>query len=1118
MHRLLASLCAAVLLVTTLPATAFAQSDQGEIRIVITDAATKQPVPLARILLDGPVITNEFSGNNGQVRFTDVPDGIYRARIIKRGYASVTSEQFEVLDGKAVTVSVALAPDSDLQVIATVTAKSSAIISSSNISDDSAQRRLSNDLAGALNKLSGVSVSTSSDDSDATETISLDGHDASQTQLTLDGIPLNAPGSAGNLGNFATDLFSGASVRSGASIGGLAGGVNFRTAEPTLTWQSQTQLSTGSNGKYNWLFGETGTAGRLGIALTETYRSMPSLLDGLNYEDASGLDYDHDGDRTSRGTMLKLRYKLNDSQTLTGSYMDSDNSSNLVCARISGGIPCGYGPGNYSNSNYRMYSLTDTALIGDTSLQAAVYGTSGTNERNLLNRYVAGVASPTGYTSDSNSFGYSVNAQLPAKERHTISIQAYGSTSNNATVALLRADAPYYTGSQASSYGALTVTDAIQSSTKLMLNESFGLSQASNAPASLLASVAATWKPTNVDSYSASYAVGGVAAHAGRSTILTDPASLRFDCNADVAYGSAPGDQPGSSSSTSARFSYTHQWKGGLVSASLYRQSQLGIVLPTDVNGSILSTMGIISPSYLSDVQALFQSAAGCGAAPTVPFGAQDLYFEMPIGGVARFYQGGSVTGFFSLGNLVVQPFYNTTIAEAVSIDPRIDNPYSTTISGSQLPDVPMHRVGVTLDYKAPHSALEYLADAQYTSANNPNNLPAYTTYDAGVTAQLQRGTLTFAASNITDTYGGIFASPANAVPQVTAGGAFIPTLARPLSPRAYSVTYTVKFGAGAKQDTSRASSRGGGFGGPGGGRGGFGRFFQPLPSSAPADPLALNTANAQCTGDGQTQAKAILGPLKAYVAQIEAAKTSAGYPATMPAPVIPNLTVAYHGLGATYALTVSDRSVSRLRAVFPCLTLHLANADDVKTRNLFVPPATIFGAPSIVFTPSVGFYVGPRQPAAQQESFRLYKLPTKAPSAPFEIRASDSCTPEMKGLATQLLDELQKHFISNAPAPSWTITAHSAKTGTWYELASDDVEAIPAILNCGRIATAKPEELTPLGWDGARVPSLNYAPALGIYMVRGNFGQGGGRRNGASPSPSASPSPAPLPSATPAV
>src|SRR5262249_43335752 len=157
----------------------------------------------------------------------------------------------------------------------------------STINQDSAQRKLSDDLADALNKLSGVSVTTSGDDSDSAQTISLEGHDPSQTQLTLDGIPLNAPGVAGDLRSFSTDLFQGASVRTGPQLGGLGGGVNFSTLQPTLSWMSALQIGMGNNGKANYSLAETGSFDKLGLAVQTTYRSNPSLVDGERFLDAS---------------------------------------------------------------------------------------------------------------------------------------------------------------------------------------------------------------------------------------------------------------------------------------------------------------------------------------------------------------------------------------------------------------------------------------------------------------------------------------------------------------------------------------------------------------------------------------------------------------------------------------------------------------------------------------------------------------------------------------------------------------------------------------------------------------------------------------------------------------
>jgi hypothetical protein len=1100
-----------LVVLAVLTPSARAQSDSGEIDIVVVDASNKQPIELARVLLDGPVITSELTGKNGKVSFTDVPDGIYRARIVRRDYTSLTSASFEVLDGRVVTVTFSLAlANGGLKVIGEVTAKSSAVISSTSIDQNSPQRRLSSDLADALNKLSGVTVSTSSDDSDATQTISLEGHDPSQTQLTLDGIPLNAPGSTGNLGAFATDLFQGASVHMGPSLGGLGGSVNFSTLQPTLSWISQVQMSVGSFGRYNYSVAETGSDGKLGLAVQTVSRLYPSLVDGDLYEDASGLDYVHDGDSMVTGNLLTARYEFGDNDSISGTFMNSTRDTNIVCLRYSGDpvttLPCGYGPNNTNDSNVQLYSLTDNALVGATQLQASVFSLDDSGVLNQLARYVNGEPSPSGDSTDARSTGYVVNATLPAQERHTLSIQAYGTTSQFTTTPLVPAVDEFYSGAQTTQYNVLQATDTIHSSDKLTLFGSAGLSTATgNTGISQLASVGTTWHPTLRDTYSASFALGGAAATQGRLQVLSDPASLRFDCAGKVAFGNAPGEEPQNSSSNSVRVSYTHQLHGGNVSLTLYRQLQNGVLLPVYVNGSILNQLGMLPAGYLEEIAEIYNSPAGCNTAPFTPFLPQQLYMMTPVSGVQRLYQGAEVTGFVTVGNLVVQPFYNFTGAQAESNSFLFSNPWSITIPGQQLPNVPLQRAGLVLDYKAPNSMLEWLADAQHVSANNPNNLPAYTTYDAGVTAQLTRGTLTFAATNITNAYGGIFSSPANAVPFTTAGGMVIANIARPLSPRAYSLTYSAKFGQGVNSQTAstfrpRGAAGGGGpgfygaqpggpgaAGGPnaaGGGRG-FQSLFSPLPQSPPADPFAVGANPATCTSENAPKARQLAGELKSFVAQIEAARTAAGYPATMTAPALSDATLTYHGLGTTYAVAITPKGTGVLRALAGCIALHIARSDDVAQRKLYASASPLFFVPQLNFMPAVGLYFVARQPQAGQEMFRVYKLPASPPAAPFEVRTSASCAGAVRNLAVQALGELKSYFASGVPAPSWTITPHTAKAGAWYELQPGDATVIPAMMICGRVAATTPAELTQRGFDGKIIPELNYAPNLGVYLVR---------------------------------
>ena len=94
-----------------------------------------------------------------------------------------------------------------------------------------------------------------------------------------------------------------------------------------------------------------------------------------------------------------------------------------------------------------------------------------------------------------------------------------------------------------------------------------------------------------------------------------------------------------------------------------------------------------------------------------------------------RVYQGAQFTGGFRVGrSLVAEPYYNITETVANSASPLLNNPFSIVVPGAQMPNIPMHRGGLTLDYMAPHSPLEGLLNGTFVSANNQNNLPGYIT------------------------------------------------------------------------------------------------------------------------------------------------------------------------------------------------------------------------------------------------------------------------------------------------------------------------------------------------------------------------------------------------------
>ncbi len=1092
-----AILAAAALLFSAIPASA---DDTGNIIITVTDAATHAPLGLARVLLDGPVITNELSGQDGKVSFTDVPSGIYRARVGKNGYSQVTSAQFEVLEGRQVTVTVELVKPA-VKTIGSITVRSSATISESSVNDSTAVRKLSDTLADALGKLSGVSVATDpSGSSDSQVTISLEGHDPSQTSLTLDGVPLNAPGVAGDLQSINTDLFSAGSANFGPNAGSLGGSVNFTSIQPTLSWQGKFTTSVGSFGKAATIVSASGTAGAVGIAFTHSIRGGDNPITGLEYLDTSGLDYIHNGAAQSGGDLFKIRTPLGADQTLSATYVSTNNYNNLVCTLFTGPLPCGYGPGNYSDRHYSLATLTDTALAGMVALQFSLFGGTSTFNRDLLDRYVAGIPAPFGTVSDSRTSGASLNATLPSRERHTISFQATTTDAKLTTIGVISTSSPFSNSSSTSNYSTISMSDKIHSSSTLTLGARLGMSFSPQTSNSVIGGASAVYTPTAWDSVTGSVDIGGAGVGLSRIFPLSDPASLRFDCNAGNGYGAGPGDSPGPTSSTSERLTWQHRFKTGQFSAQLYSQVQNDVLLNTYVNGSVLPP-GYLPPGYLAAAQLVYQSSGGCGTA--LPFGPTNLYINQPVANVQRLYQGLQLTGGFRVGNgLAVEPYYDIQKAVANTSDPRLTDPYSFVISGAQSAGVPLQRGGLTLDYKAPHSAIEWLANGTYVSGNNAQNLPGYVTADAGVAINFNKGTLTLAGTNLFNKYGYYFASPANAVPQETVGGELVPTVARPLSPRQYSVTYTVRFGNVrqssytppllADAGAGPSGTRGGG--GPNGVPGGGFAALPPLANTPPEHPLDPDTTRQACTADAAKSVKPFLEQVKAYVAAVEAAKGADGYPASAPAnaPAVDGVNIAYHKTPTSFALVFTPTKAGSLRNFLACVSLHLGTADEAKALGLYVPPTSAFSRLPLVYSPEGGLYVVRQPQVAGREQFRLYKLPTTPPAQPFALASGTSCTDELKPAAQTLLGALQTYFTGfdpasppAAPPAGWTVTTHKTAAGYWSELQLDDISRIPAVLNCGHVATGTPDEVKAAKLDGARPPTLNYSPKFGIYLIR---------------------------------
>jgi hypothetical protein len=1059
-----------------LPAWGQSSENTGIIQITVKSADAAAPLADARVFLLGPSVASALTTRSGIVKYTDVASGIYRVRVNKPGYRTSISSAFELLGNKEVDVDVALGPSAPLaggtepadtnggmKIIGHVQAR--VTVSTHDVDQDSAIRRISDSLTDALNTLAGVDVTQSSNDPDSPQTISLHGHDESQTAVTLDGIPLSAPGTAANLRGINTDLFAGASASFGARAGALGGGVNFTTLQPTQTWQSRFSVADGSFDKYNWSFGETGSIGKLGIAALTTKRGGNNPLTFQDYLDQSGLTYPHGGESTSAGDFIKLRYGLTDNTTLTLTALENNTGTATLCTQFTGPVPCGIGPGNTTNGKFQFGYGTVQSLVGQIALQLTGYVSSQYNFQNEANRYIdtcTGAATPCPmadpFATDTNSITRGLAAQgTISKDNHTITVGATTFASQTTFNPLVATGSstlvlPSLNGISATTY---SLADSIKITNRLSLGPTFSLADTTGAGSSVLGGISGDWRPNGSDDFTFSASLGSSQPAPSIVRSYSDPQSARVDCAGDTAQISGPGDTATPQSAIDYSASWTHQWTHGNLSADLYRQSQAGQL----VNATVTAAAGNVPPFIYQAVQQYFTTVC-----PSSPQAA--VYVSQPVNGTDRLYQGYDVTARLSLGHDVTAiPTYSTNSSLYISADPLFTGPGSTLVLNSQIYGRPLHKGNFTVDAFNPPSGLEFLANAQYVGVNNAQHLAPYVNVSFGITHAAGIGMLTLFETNAFNTETGLFSTLNGAVPEPLVGGGVLLLPANPLPPRTIQVSYT--FNTGARPGAGFARVRGvrgpvaanqapaaGASPAPGNPRGVFG--FGQLQFVAPpagTNPLSIATSRPECTADLQPLAGVAL-------AQLGAAATA--YAAGTALPEVTGINVTPHGAasGAWYF------------GLGPNIP-----------RDLFPrPPAAAARPPGVPGGPG-----GPEGPGG-------FGGPGGAPPA---FRPQISVTP------------------NNAPRPAFTPSPALIAA----------LQPFRALVSCAYASVLTPDEAKARGFDipppGVRVAPpapaasaapgaspaprgnprgggfIDYAPAPGIFVVRlPELGTGGGSVN----------------------
>ncbi len=624
------------------PAAAQSSSDTGIIQITVKDAAQHEPLADVRVFLMGPTVASALTTKSGIVKYTDVPSGIYRVRVSKRGFTGLTSAAFEVLGDKQVAVDVDLGTQKpSTQTPATATASTDAsglkiigsvkarvTVSTTDVDENSAVRRISDSLTDALSTIGGVDVTQDSNDPNAPQTISLRGHDESQTAITLDGIPLGAPGSAVNLRSINTDLFTGAGVNFGAQAGALGGSVNFRTLQPTQTWQSRLAMSYGSFDRYNYQIGETGSIGKLGIAVLTTKRAGNSPLTFQDYLDSSGLDYEHGGENANIGDYVKLRYGLTDKTTLMFTALQNNQSNSSLCTSWVTPLPCGIGPGNGNAGKFQFAYGTVQTLIGDTAVSLTSYVNNNYSLTSDLNRsientcpgapagcVVGPMLSPFSSQNDSFARGIAGSATI-TKDRHTITLSGSTYAATTTFTPLTGGEGFVLPSSVGTASRQVQISDQFKVNDKLAVGPNASYAGTTGAGSSILAGFSANWRPQAADTYNASLAFGSSQPGNGLIRTYSDPQSARVNCFADTAQVSGPGQLPQRQSAASYDLSWIHQWAHGQFSLATYRQIQGNQLINATLTGDSLG-LDPSSPFY-GAVTGYYDDVCGTSEVPNL--------------------------------------------------------------------------------------------------------------------------------------------------------------------------------------------------------------------------------------------------------------------------------------------------------------------------------------------------------------------------------------------------------------------------------------------------------------------------------------------------------------------
>jgi hypothetical protein len=1042
------------MLAASFPPGALAEAGSASIVVVITDAQSGAPVPLAQVRLQGPTPLIGYSGRDGRVRFGPLEPGDYAGTVVRVGYRPTTIARFSVQPSSEVSLTVTLSRL--IRIIGTVTVKARTPYDTDSVKRESAESVAAGSFTQALSWNPSLNLNAGQG---AFQSASVEGRSPAQSPLFSEGAPLVPVGTAANLQAINTDVFDSAQVSSGPQGGAL----DFRLPDPTIAFSALGSASYASFDNSALFVGARGTAGYTGYSVGLADRINSDPVNGQRYLDQSGYDYFHNAESQTASAAAKFRAALAPGNVLSGTLVASHFDAPAYCSVYAGALPCGFGPGNYQRQTLSSWQVKDAIATQHAAFDVSLFSSSLHGLDDMESRVVNLVSMPLAAGYNATTSGASAHWSFRPGGAHVISMSAtdFGTTTGgSATVGQTLPSIPAFHAS----YHDVALADAYDVSPTLNGTFTVGNNGVTGAPSLLHSSFVLTSTPNAHERITASYGAGALSPPIQIEGGFSDPTFLQFNCDTHTAFGLAPsqGFQPGET--IDARLSATEELPAAQFAVSIYRQVLHGAILDGLIDGAYVD-QAPFPPGYLASVSSFYASPAGCAKPYTLS--PSDLALTLQTYGTAV-YEGGTIAARVALDrDTTLQTYYATTAAAGL-----VNIPGSTLSYGTQVLGVPLHKYGAAVDWRSPE--IEGILRLSHVAANNANFLPAYTTVDLAGVLHGQNGSVIASVTNLFNQFGYRLGSPAFAEPISVQGAQSVTPIAIPLLPRSFQIAYRAQLGA-TYQAPGTASNEESGL--P------TSTTFAALPLAAtPGDPFALATNNPQCGPESAALAKPVLEALRTYV--------SSG--AFFPIKDLPNGQRAALRLGpqGRPAFLIAGTRAEVTAALFSCALVHAGMVTDAQRAGVYAFTTEDQKHYDLAFSLPIGFYVTLDARNIVSGPVIPYRpLPSGEPKDPFATdTSSKSCTTEIRSAAEYVLGGLRSYFASLKsrskvqPPDGVSVIATNSSTVA-YRLEFDDPTLQQMIEACGLVYSATPQQLLQRGLAPVGRGALIFAPSVGLYI-----------------------------------